>query len=74
MSTSMVAMEERMRFTFLLGICMFFIHACEACCGHSSIAFARRMNGRSLQFKKWFMRVWGKKRGAYRVKNGCTDL
>jgi hypothetical protein len=28
---------------FALGIIRVFVHACEACCGHSNIDFARRM-------------------------------
>jgi hypothetical protein len=39
----MVAMEERKRFILLLRLLKYFVHACEACCGHSNIDFARRM-------------------------------
>ena len=39
----MIAMERRREVYFALRIIHVFVYACEACCGHSSIAFAKRM-------------------------------
>ena len=39
----MIAMERTRRLISLLGLFMFFVHASKACCGHSNIAFVRRI-------------------------------
>ena len=60
--------EEEPCFSFR--IIHVFVHACEACCGHLSNTFARRVG----DYCNFELGVWGIEREVYGVKNGCPDL